>query len=111
MSGMFELLSEHQIKAWTEGLIENLRFNPDNGILFYRLTSEPASCISVRVPEDRVARWREMHPPPKGFKYAEHDLSEWDRSDGVIEIVRDPGLRRRAMERQGNFVPGNRYPF
>jgi hypothetical protein len=56
---MFELLSEHQLKAWTEGRIDNLRFNPDDGMLSYRITAQPDSNISFKVPADRVARWRE----------------------------------------------------
>lgn len=57
---MMDLLSEQQIKAWCDGRIENLRFDPDDGMLSYRITSEPGSRISFKVPEQRVAEWHKV---------------------------------------------------
>lgn len=51
---MLPMLSKWQIRAWIEGEIENLRFNPDDGMLSYRLTSQPDSRIAFKIPPDRL---------------------------------------------------------
>ena len=60
---MMTLLSEQQVKAWAEGTIENIRFNPKTEMLTYRLTSQPESRISFKVSEDRIRRWKSFGSP------------------------------------------------
>jgi hypothetical protein len=55
---LFALLSENQVVAWTKGRIENLRFDPETGMLTYRLANTDAR-VSVHVLPDRVTRWYE----------------------------------------------------
>jgi hypothetical protein len=59
-SEVFALLSAYQIKAFAEGLIDNLRFDPKTGMLSYEITDQPGSSMLFKVPDDRVTRWREL---------------------------------------------------
>lgn len=56
---MMDLLSEPQVKAWCDGRIENLRFDPENGLLHYRITDLPRSHIVYKVLPERIRAWRE----------------------------------------------------
>lgn len=64
---MFELLSDHQAKAWAAGKIENLRFDPEDGMLSYRITAHPESNILFKVPAARVQRWRDAEDKLKAM--------------------------------------------
>lgn len=77
---MFELLSEHQAKAWGDGRIENLRFNPEDGMLSYRITAHPESNILFKVPAARVQRWREAEDKIKAMTIS-HDRTRVRSAD------------------------------
>jgi hypothetical protein len=59
--GLFDLMSDQQRDAWIGGVIENVRFDPESGMLSYRLTAAPTSLILCWVPDERWQKWQEKY--------------------------------------------------